>query len=77
MTTQVRNMKKSILIIASTVMSLILLSGCEDALKDIIEDEKLQSDSEAIVEDVFDLGEQILKDEMHLPKDKKNENEKH
>lgn len=37
-------------------------------VKKVVEDEKLQNDSEVVVEDLIDLGEELIRDELNIPK---------
>lgn len=59
--------------ILSTLFLLIILTACQEKeIEKVLSDDKLKNDSEAVAEDLIDLGEQLLRDELHLP-EKKNE----
>jgi len=50
----------------------IFMIGCDTKeMKKVLEDEKLKNDSSAVMEDVIELGEELLRDELNLPGDKK------
>jgi hypothetical protein len=57
------NMKRLIFV---TLLGFLTACGSKE-VKKIVEDEKLQNDSEAVVEDLFELGESIVKDELNMP----------